>query len=211
MADSLSKATYSAWSTILPGSQMSKPSIDGTPPDFRNNASVEKSRRLTRDLGNLQQEIRIDFDQRISGLSTLMNKFKALMVTDLRSLNAANDAHKDTVINTSTVPVLTKKIDDATLADSKIIASELTEAVDQPTTNPVKPTAGHLAVMRETARFEAGLYQLNCQLYRFRLELDQELEYREEPLHIHFNRQSDLSTVLEQITQKKKQEQDNKH
>jgi len=35
----------------------------------------------------------------------------------------------------------------------------------------------------ESARFESGLYKLNCQLYRFRLELDQEMEFREELLH----------------------------
>lgn len=182
---------------------MSKPSLDGTQPDFRNNTGNEKSRRLTRDLSNLQQEIRIDFDQRISDLTTLMNKFKALMVSDIRSLNATH--RKIAAVDTTDIPVLTKKIDDAALADSKIINPELTAVSSQLPAKPVKPTAGHLAVMRETARFEAGLYQLNCQLYRFRLELDQELEYREEPLHIHFSQQSDLSNVLEQITEKKKQ------
>lgn len=190
---------------------MSKPSLDGTQPDFRNNTGNEKSRSLTRDLSNLQQEIRIDFDQRISDLTSLMNKFKALMVSDIRSLNAANDASKQLADGNQEIPVLTNKIDDATLVDSQIITPELTDASDQDTQKTVKPTAGHLAVMRETARFEAGLYQLNCQLYRFRLELDQELEYREEPLHIHFSQQSDLSHVLEQITDKKKYEQGSKH
>jgi hypothetical protein len=58
----------------------------------------------------------------------------------------------------------------------------------------------------EPARFETGLYQLNSQLYRFKLELDQELEYREEPLHIHFRHQSELAKVLKQITEKMQQE-----
>lgn len=53
----------------------------------------------------------------------------------------------------------------------------------------------------EPARFETGLYKLNCQLYRFRLELDQELEFREEPLHIHFRQESELSQLLQKLNE----------
>lgn len=190
---------------------MSKPSYDGTQPDFRNTTGNEKSRRLTRDLSNLQQEIRIDFDQRISDLTSLMSKFRALMVSDIRSLHAANDAAVKADPVSTDIPILTKKIDDAALAESRIITKDSPGNVNNEQLAAKKPTAGQLAVMRETARFEAGLYQLNCQLYRFRLELDQELEYRQEPLHIHFSKQSDLSNVLEQITQSKKQEQNSGH
>lgn len=176
---------------------MSKPSIDGSQPDFRNNDGQEKSRRLTRELSTLQHEIRVDFDQRISDLSTLMGKFKALMATDIRSLNAISSQkhHSD-----DGIPTLTDKIDDAALAASNVISADT--AAGKPVA--AKPSAAQMAVMRETARFEAGLYQLNCQLYRFRLELDQEMEYRQEPLHIHFSQQSELSNVLQEITQKKK-------
>lgn len=182
---------------------MSKPSIDGSQPEFRNNDGQEKSRRLTRELSTLQHEIKIDFDQRISDLTSLMGKFKALMASDIRSLNAAISSQKKA--NEIDIPTLTNKIDDAALADNNVISNE--PAAGKPQAPAAKPTAAQMAVMRETARFEAGLYQLNCQLYRFRLELDQEMEYRQEPLHIHFSQQSDLSNVLQEITQKKKREQ----
>ena len=179
---------------------MSKPSIDGSQPDYRNNDGQEKSRRLTRELSTLQHEIRVDFDQRINDLSTLMGKFKALMATDIRSLNAISGQKNH---NDDNIPTLTDKIDDAALAESNIISPD--SAAGKPAA--AKPTPAQMAVMRETARFEAGLYQLNCQLYRFRLELDQEMEYRQEPLHVHFSQQSELSNVLQEITQKKKSEQ----
>jgi len=178
---------------------MSKPSIDGSQPDFRNNDGQEKSRRLTRELSTLQHDIRVDFDQRISDLTSLMGKFKALMASDIRSLNAITSQKKKL---DGDIPTLTDKINDATLADSNVIP-----AANKPQTPAAQPSPAQMAVMRETARFEAGLYQLNCQLYRFRLELDQEMEYRQEPLHIHFSQQSELSSVLQEITQKKKHEQ----
>ncbi len=201
---------------------MPKPSLDGSQPDSNNNTGNENSRRLTQDLNNLQHEIRMDFDQRISDLSNLMSKFRSLMVCDIRLLNAANDSKAKAAEDN--IPLLTKKIDDSTLAKSKVINSaERFTAKDkpaipeqsqsQPTESPARQAAAARApktanpyAARETARFEAGLYQLNCQLYRFRLELDQELEYRDEPLHVHFSDPSELASVLQQITQKKHQE-----
>lgn len=161
----------------------------------------------------------MDFDQRISDLSNLMSKFRTLMVSDIRLLNAANDSKA----KADNIPILTNKIDDSTLANTTVINnSERFTAKDKPTTpersqsktteSPAKlaaacaPRAETPYAPRETARFEAGLYQLNCQLYRFRLELDQELEYRDEPLHVHFNDPSELASVLQQITQKQHQE-----
>ncbi len=179
---------------FLPGSQMPKPSVGGAQPDFSRNEHREKSRRITRELTSLQREIRGDFDQRISDLSNILHKFKALMVTDIRALHSANDE-----TNADAIPMLTKKVD-----DSVISASDLLDAGDQPEKTPLKTDP--MAAYRETARFEAGLYQLNCQLYRFRLELDQELEFREEPLHIHFRDDSELASVLKQITDKTQQE-----
>ena len=52
---------------------------------------------------------------------------------------------------------------------------------------------------RRRARFETGLYQLNSQLMRFKLELDQEMEFRQQPLHVHFRSQSELAKVLQRI------------
>ena len=175
---------------------MPKPSIGGAQPEFSRNEHQEKSRRITRELTYLQREIRVDFDQRISDLSNILHKFKALMVTDIRALHSANDEPKADVI-----PLLTKKVDDST-----ITTSDLLESVTTPEKTPVKTDP--MAAYRETARFEAGLYQLNCQLYRFRLELDQELEFRVEPLHLHFRNDSELASVLKQITDKTQQEKD---
>ena len=163
----------------------------------------------------------MDFDQRISDLTTLMSKFKTLMVSDIRLLNAANDSKAKAAGDN--IPLLTNKIDDSTLAKSKVIncserfttkdkASTTRQSQSKPAESPTEQAAVSAAqkenpyAVRETARFEAGLYQLNCQLYRFRLELDQELEYRDEPLHVHFSDPSDLASVLQQITQQKHQE-----
>jgi len=46
-------------------------------------------------------------------------------------------------------------------------------------------------------------------LYRFRLELDQEMEFREEPLHVHFRQQSELAIILQQINEKSSEENPN--
>lgn len=170
---------------------MPKPSC-GAQPEFSRNDHNEKTRRITRDLTSLQREIRDDFDQRISDLASILQKFKTLMVTDIKSLSTVSESDE--------IPTLTTKIDDSTLAEDKLIA-----AVPVEDNKPPRKT-DPLAAYRETARFEAGLYQLNCQLYRFRLELDQELEFREEPLHQHFHDDSELAEVLKRITEKSRQE-----
>lgn len=183
---------------------MPKPSFGGAQPktnhEEQGDEHQQNSRRIARDLSSLQREIRDDFDQRISDLSNILQKFKTLMVTDLRALNsqAANDD------DDHDFPLLTNKIDDATLADINLL--DTTDEADEQTQSPDKAGTDPLAAYRETARFEAGLYQLNCQLYRFRLELDQELEYREEPLHVHFSDDSDLAAALKRITDKTLQE-----
>lgn len=156
---------------------MPKP-LSGAQPEFNPKEHNEKSRRIARDLTSLQREIRDDFDQRISNLANILQKFKTLMVTDIRSLSSANDEGQ--------LPTLTQRVSD--------IPSGPQDSPDL------------LAGYSETARFEAGLYQLNCQLYRFRLELDQELEYREEPLHEHFRDESELADVLKRLTEKNQQE-----
>ncbi len=171
---------------------MPKPSF-GAQPEFSRNNHDEKSRRITRDLNSLQREIRDDFDQRISDLASILQKFKSLMVTDIKSLSTHAESHD--------IPTLTAKIDDSTLAADKLLNTKDDEAA-----SPAPRKTDPMAAYRETARFEAGLYQLNCQLYRFRLELDQELEFREEPLHQHFRDDSELAEVLKRITEKSTQE-----
>ncbi len=181
---------------------MPKPSFDGSQPDCNASTGNEKSRRLKRDLNHLQQEIRGDFDQKVSDLTSLMRKFKALMVTDVRLLRAANDA-----ASLDAVPILTRKVEDSDDQDTAPdIDSTLKTTTSKEAAKPAPPS-----LLQETARFEIGLYHLNSQLYRFRLELDQELEYREEALHTHFRHQSDLAKVLQQITQKMQQEKNVKH
>lgn len=169
---------------------MPKPSF-GAQPEFSRNEHDEKSRRITRDLTSLQREIRVDFDQRINDLANILQRFKALMVTDIKHLHSANDSDQ--------VPTLTQKIDDSSIAGEDLSTAQPSSPATSVKTDP-------LAGYRETARFEAGLYQLNCQLYRFRLELDQELEFREEPLHQYFRGESELADVLKRITEKTSQE-----
>ena len=89
------------------------------------------------------------------------------------------------------------------IRDSDSPAQQKIEPTTENSNKPVKPVS---RFSTEPARFETGLYQLNSQLYRFKLELDQELEFREEPLHIHFQHQSELAKVLQQITEKMQQE-----
>ena len=170
---------------------MPKPSFGGAQPEFSRDEHEEKSRRITHELSFLQREIRGDFDQRINKFASMLEKFKTLMVTDIRALSSAN--------HTDDIPLLSKKVDDSTLA-----ATDLLENTDLSEKPEIKTDP--LAAYRETARFEAGLYQLNCQLYRFRLELDQELEFREEPLHLHFSKESALADVLKRTNDKTLQE-----
>jgi len=132
-------------------------------------------------------------------------------------------------MTSQTLPVLTERVADD--AESGIVANADSEKGgsklrlianndhNQPEDSSSRDTAGNAvsatpsSVSRfatEPARFESGLYQLNSQLYRFKLELDQELEFREEPLHIHFQHQSELAKVLQQITEKMQQEKNTK-
>lgn len=208
------------------------PSSDDSQPDTVN--SQHGSRRIGREIANLQQEIRDDFDQKLKELAGLMHKFKSLLGHDSTSIadlsRAANESNlRDSPSTVAVIP------SDETISDASVEIPLLTDRVcegidskpgaSQPktvggsltsgknTTDPLEkrdivvskptPVSGFLT---EPARFETGLYLLNSQLYRFKLELDQELEFREEPLHIHFQHQSELAKVLQQITEKMQQE-----
>jgi hypothetical protein len=214
---------------------MPNPSSDNSRQD---SASGNGSRRISREIAILQQEIRDDFDQKLKELSGLMQRFKLLLGNDAqldlgeRQHTAANDAVKDVTSKASVtpllpdqplpnealknIPVLTDRVHDDiessdSVANPKRVnppgkapadGSQTPEAANDPapTPKPVSPFA------TEPARFETGLYHLNSQLYRFKLELDQELEFREEPLHVHFRHQSELAQVLQQITEKMQRE-----
>lgn len=152
---------------------MPKSIPDGNQPENENTSD-----RLARDLSDLQKEIRQDFDQRIIDLSSLMGKFRALLINDSRARHSANDAENSSEKADSQVPILTNKVE---------------PTVEQPAIRRALPEG------YQRARFETGLYHLNSQLQRFRLELDQELEFRQQPLHVHFRHQSDLAKILQQI------------
>jgi len=187
------------------------PHTDNNQPEFNrkpDSTNRRKSQLLSRDIESLQAGMRVDFDQKLGELSNLLARFKAMVAAP--DGNAANDdAKPDEIItsvaaNTEVPDLVNERIEEDSSPNVLKSATESSEAsaandahVQQPTST--KPFSLYTA---EPARFESGLYKLNCQLYRFRLELDQEMEFREEPLHIHFHQESELSKILQKISDK---------
>ena len=189
--------------------QNPKPEDTGSEQSDNNYAKLSLS--LGKDISSLQSGLRTDFDQKISDLTDLLARFKALVgagkggaandssITDTYVITAPNKHNGDKLNDTGTNPD-ERSIKIGTL-ESGISSSQedsvplLTKKVANDT-----PAQNTLTSFSETARFESGLYKLNCQLYRFRLELDQEMEFREEPLHLHFRQQSELSMMLQKIS-----------
>lgn len=162
-------------------------------PDENQPEQDSKSTRLAQDITDLQKEIRQDFDQRIFDLTTIMARFKSLMINDVRSqsqqstapnmqapANRQADSQQPRSQQPRQIPILTRKV--------QLRAGE--PAAPKPLVRPV----------HQRARFETGLYRLNSQLQRFRLELDQELEFRQQPLHVHFRQPSELAKTLQQLS-----------
>jgi len=167
------------------------PNTDRLQPDFNQEPDDDgkKSSSLSKDIDSLQSGIRIDFDQKLGELADLLARFKALIVSpNLINKAAANDDSSEEQLQSGTTKLVS--VDDT---ETPSVSSE--DITDVAGFTPRTP-----ASFAETARFENGLYKLNSQLYRFRLELDQEMEFREEPLHTHFRRESDLSIILQQIS-----------
>ncbi len=174
----------------------------------------QKSHALCRDAAQLNNSLKVDFDQKLGELAKLLARFKAIVIapsangtlkTGADDISSAAD-NDTTAQGTVAVQAIDQAINSAADSDSptslSVTANEVTKATDEPAaekpeTTPVETTSLYAA---EPARFETGLYKLNCQLYRFKLELDQEMEFREEPLHLHFRQQSDLSQVLQKIS-----------
>ncbi len=182
------------------------PNTDRLQPDFHHEPDSnhqQKTNSLSREIDNLQTGIRVDFDQKLSELTDLLQRFKAMVVSSNR--NAANGPSSEPP-RAQVIP-FARSLPTAgsTLPQSedpiKPVGAHLDSAdtVDNKETAPAKTPAPSL-YSAETARFENGLYKLNSQLYRFRLELDQEMEFREEPLHIHFRQESELSILLQKIS-----------
>ena len=162
----------------------------------------QKSQALSRDIEDLNTGLRVDFDQKLAELAVLLARFKALVAAP--SKDTAND-HDD--LNTPvSFEQSTKSVDQHNGTSKQPETTDTdtgsNDTDDLPATTPVTAPVAPVLKAYEPARFETGLHKLNSQLYRFRLELDQELEFREEPLHVHFNKESDLSQVLQQLNDK---------
>lgn len=162
----------------------------------------QKSLALSRDIDNLNTGLRVDFDQKLSELGILLARFKALVMAPSKDATNANDDP-----NTPVSLEPSSKVDDKHTAkseqtDTTTTKVEPTITNDAPATASITAASAPARKAYEPARFETGLHKLNSQLYRFRLELDQELEFREEPLHVHFNKESELSQVLQQLNDK---------
>jgi len=153
------------------------PNTDPLPSNFDRDKDNSRQSLLSQDIDQLQTGLKIDFDQKLGELTNLLAKFKSL-------------------VTASNSPVPTQ-----------IAANEpaVEDSVDVETSVPLTCELADDAATG--ARFEHGLYQLNSQLYRFRLELDQEMEFREEPLHVHFREPSELSDVLQQLSDNSKEKQ----
>ena len=189
------------------------PHTDNNQPEFNREPDSnhrQPSQLLSRDIENVQASLRIDFDQKLGELANLLARFKALVSAPEGKPANDDNAQPDEVITTAAItPVVPQLAEDQPSAenvsttDLKItsVSSDTSSANDEPAaeTPQIKPAS---LFSPEPARFETGLYKLNCQLYRFRLELDQEMEFREEPLHIHFHQESELSKILQKISDK---------
>lgn len=226
-------------------------------PDFSNEpepTSRQKTLSLSRDIEELQNGMRIDFDQKLSELAGLLARFKAMVIAPTSRV-AANDSavaseiEQDISAYSKVVPITknithtqgnetpSHKTQGNETRDNEAKGNTEQGAVPEPTVpaptirniiprnasgqnnsgqNVTNQNATEQGTKRvqlnnpaqarhfvpEPARFENGLYKLNSQLYRFRLELDQEMEFREEPLHIHFHQKSELSLTLKMISDK---------
>lgn len=188
-------------------------------PDFQEDPDQQKPYSLARDIEDLNKGMRIDFDQKLSELADLLSRFKALVAPSQVVApfdNAANDdatskdySKTDQHVADNAIPAITPgknaldedaaKVSNVAPLFNKMSTTSAEESSQQ--AEPSTPSAPS-PYAPEPARFETGLYKLNSQLYRFRLELDQELEFREEPLHVHFRQESELSRILQKINEK---------
>lgn len=175
-------------------------------------SSMARSSAISRNIEDLQSGMRIDFDQKLAELSDLLSRFKAMVVAPPGNPSANDANNRDTnspnvssveanlASNNSKTPVLRIGSTDDDTDTEKAEVPQITPV----TVNPA-PIGSVRRFAPEPARFESGLYKLNSQLYRFRLELDQEMEFREEPLHTHFHQESELSVILQKISDKSRE------
>ena len=199
------------------------PHTDKNQPEFNQQPDSnqrQQSQSLSREIDSLQSSMRIDFDQKLGELAGLLARFKAMVAAP--DSNAANDDAVPAaggVEIADVTPECSKAPDQADQAPVKhtggvakitSINDSTSPTKDEPVDEPVQKKPASLFTP-EPARFESGLYKLNCQLYRFRLELDQEMEFREEPLHVHFRQESELSMILQKISDKSSEKNPDSH
>jgi len=189
-------------------------------PDHQQSSALSSmarsSQTISRNIEDLQTGMRIDFDQKLAELSDLLARFKAMVVTPQNDplANAANDDAENSDSNSLDVSSVeaslvkdttqTSAIRNGSTRDDtdseKVDVPQVNSTITNPASDYPAPVSSVNRFAPEPARFESGLYKLNSQLYRFRLELDQELEFREEQLHTHFHQESELSMVLQKIS-----------
>ena len=158
----------------------------------------QKSLALSRDIEDLNTGLRVDFDQKLAELAVLLARFKALVAAPSKDTANDHDGLNSPVSFVQSSKAVEQHSNTSEQPETTGTEAGSNDTDDLPATTPVAP----VLKAYEPARFETDLHKLNSQLYRFRLELDQELEFREEPLHVHFNKESDLSQVLQQLNDK---------
>ena len=183
-----------------------QPKPDNNGSEQSDNEHARLSLSLCKDISSLQSGLRTDFDQKISDLTDLLARFKALVgagkdtaandssIADPTPINSTTEKPGHTGDSSDQQSITIGTLESGISSTPEDSVPLLTKVVKD---EPAHDTSGSFG---ETARFENGLYKLNCQLYRFRLELDQEMEFREEPLHLHFRQQSELSMMLQKIS-----------
>lgn len=195
-------------------------------PDFSHNPDPQnrqKTEALSRDIEDLDNALKTDFDQKLGEIADMLARFKALIVAPAKAAaNEDNNTKPNSVApanpaaDTEELATVTPLFSSATV-DNELENNAVQESAkelptpdsgnnDSNNTNeladsaPIAATTTQSRYAPEPARFEIGLYKLNSQLYRFRLELDQEMEFREEPLHLHFNQESELSMMFQKLS-----------
>ncbi len=190
-------------------------------PDFSHNPDPQnrqKTEALSRDIEDLDNGLKTDFDQKLGEIADLLARFKALIVAPAKAAaNEDNNTKPNCVTpanpaeDTKELATVTPLFSNATVNNELDNSTAPETAKDLPTTDsnntneltdyaPIAAKTTQSPYAPEPARFETGLYKLNSQLYRFRLELDQEMEFREEPLHLHFRQESELSIVFQKLS-----------
>ena len=154
------------------------PHTDKHQPEFnREPDSNHRQQSLSREIESVQSGMRIDFDQKLGELANLLARFKVLVASpDSKAGNdkAANDETRPGAVATPTsvnseVPDgaqdnPTKENDSSPVLKIASVRPDAGSTKIETAKEPaqIKPVSSFAP---EAARFENGLYKLNCQLY----------------------------------------------